>query len=502
MSQISRRGFLKSAGAVGVASILNTELASPVPQTPPWPIYLPQVQKAGLLDRLNVITIVADNLRYDHIGAHGNAWIQTPNIDAFAAQSQVFEKMYAGGFPTVINRAELFTGRYMFHRMGWSDLPDGETVLASMLGDNDYLTGLVFDNWHLKDHGFSFDRGFHSWEWIRGQEGDRYRALPIDPTLPCSAEKLRDPEEVRQYLRNQAEVRTEDQYCTARTIQAAIEWLERYAEYSDFYLHIDCFDPHEPWNPPASYIDLYSPGYTGERILSPAYAPPTYLSQAELEYAQALYAAEVTMVDHWLGVLFEALETMQLSDNTIVVFCSDHGYLFGEHNAMGKSWDQNGHYEVYPLYEELIHVPLMIRVPGVASKRISSLAQTVDILPTILDFAGIPQSPTVNGLSLRPVISSDSSQATRQIAISARTLNLPTSQKPRITVTDGKWVLLYGGAHTTSELYDLESDSHQQNDLMGSHCGEAKTLHTYLTVFLDDLAIPEDKKLMWSSPPC
>ncbi len=304
MSKISRRSFLKRAGAMSVASLMNSEFAPQVPTPPPWPVYLPQVQKTDSSDRSNIITIVADNLRYDHIGFYGNSWIQTPNIDAFAAKSQVFDKMYVGGFPTVINRAELFTGRYMFHRMGWSDLPDGETVLATILADNNYLTGLIFDNWHIKDHGFSFDRGFQSWEWIRGQEGDRYRALPLHPIMPCSEEKLRDSEEVRQYLRNQAEVSSEDQYCTARTIQAAIEWLKRYAKQSDFYLHIDCFDPHEPWNPPTKYIDLYSSGYTGERVVSPAYAPPTYLSQAELNHAQALYAAEITMVDHWLGVLF------------------------------------------------------------------------------------------------------------------------------------------------------------------------------------------------------
>ncbi len=501
MSKISRRSFLKRAGAMSVASLMNSEFAPQVPTPPPWPVYLPQVQKTDSSDRSNIITIVADNLRYDHIGFYGNSWIQTPNIDAFAAKSQVFDKMYVGGFPTVINRAELFTGRYMFHRMGWSDLPDGETVLATILADNNYLTGLIFDNWHIKDHGFSFDRGFQSWEWIRGQEGDRYRALPLHPIMPCSEEKLRDSEEVRQYLRNQAEVSSEDQYCTARTIQAAIEWLKRYAKQSDFYLHIDCFDPHEPWNPPTKYIDLYSSGYTGERVVSPAYAPPTYLSQAELNHAQALYAAEITMVDHWLGVLFETLDTMQLSNNTIVVFCSDHGYLFGEHNAVGKSWDRNGYYEAYPLYEELIHVPLMIRVPGVPGKRIPALAQTVDILPTILDFAGIPQSPTVNGMSLRPTIS-DTRQSTREIAVSARTLNLASSLKPKITVTDGKWVLLYGGEHTTSELYDLESDPHQQNDLIWSHCSDAKALHAQLTVFLNDLSISEDKKLIWSSPPC
>lgn len=470
-------------------------------QEEPLPTYLPLLQKSHNNNRLNIITILVDSLRYDHVGFHGNTWIQTPHIDAFAAQSQVFSKMYAGGFPTVINRAELFTGKYMFHRIGWGDLPENESVLAKVFNDHNYSTGIVFDTWHIKDHGFSYERDFQSWEWIRGQEGDRYRLLPLDPQLPCSPDKLRDPNEVRQHLRNTAEITSEDQNFTAKTIQSAINWLQRNASANSFYLHIDCFSPHEPWDAPAHYVDLYRPDYQGERIISPAYAPPTYLNADELEFMKALYAAEISMVDHWLGVLFEALDTMGLSDQTVVLLCSDHGFMLGEHNAIGKAWDHQGHYEAYPLYEGLAHVPLMIRVPKAVPKRIDALAQPVDIMPTILDYAGaaIPQS--VNGVSLRPTIDNPS-VVTREFAVSARTLNLAPSLKPTVSITDGQWVLIHGAAHAPSELYQLDTDPLQQTNLIGTECAQATALHSQLMTFLESLSISNEKMAIWSTLPC
>jgi arylsulfatase A-like enzyme len=389
----------------------------------------------------------------------------------------------------------------MFPRINWGNIPEDETVVASLFNEGGYTTGLVFDTWHIKDHGFFFDRGFQSWEWIRGQEGDRYRALPANPPLPCHPDKLRDADEVKQHLRNQAGVTQEDQYCVARTIQAAVNWLEHVSSANQFYLHIDCFDPHEPWDPPAKYVDLYSPGYTGERVISPAYAPPTYLTEDELVFAKALYAAEITMVDHWLGVLFEALDTMHLSENTVVVFCSDHGFLLGEHNRMGKSWEHEGHRQAYPLYAELNHVPLMIRLPDVAHQRLSALAQPVDIMPTVLDYAGIDIPANLHGVSLRSSIS-DPTQPSRQIAVSSRSLSASLALKPLITVTDGEWALLYGAAHTASELYHLENDPGQENNLIDTECTMAQTLHAQFVDLLTAIETPEDTLSTWTRSPC
>ena len=156
---------------------------------------------------------------------------------------------------------------------------------------------------------------------------------------------------VTQYLRNVAERGSDADYFIARSVQTGIEWLRRTHDQGRFLLYMDAFDPHEPWDPPRAYVDLYDPGYTGQQVIYPAYAPPDFLTPAELAHMRALYAGEVSFVDHWLGALFGELEALNLWRNTAVILLSDHGMLLGEHNAIGKAWDVPGHYEL-----SLIHI--------------------------------------------------------------------------------------------------------------------------------------------------
>jgi len=498
---ISRRRFLAGAAAVGATAVFgNSLLAQPVGNAQQL-CFLPRLSKPRDDQRPNIITLILDTLRHDHVGFYGNPAIQTPYIDAFAAQSQVFDRMYSGGFPTLLNRAELFTGRYMYTVMNWGDLPDDAVVMADILNRAGYTTGLVFDNWHLKDEGFFLDRGFQSWDWVRGQEGDRFRAQPRNPQLPASPEKFRDVEQVKQYLRNMEGRQTEADYLVAQTMMRSVSWLERNMDYGPFYLHVDVFDPHEPWDPPQSYIDLYDPSYTGEQIISPAYAPPDYLSAAELDHMRALYAAEVSLTDRWVGYFLEELERLGLMDNTIVMLFSDHGFMLGEHEAIGKAWSRNGYYEAYPLYEELVHVPLMVRVPGQPHRRNSALVQPADIMPTVLDLAAATDPGTMHGKSLRAMLEGVG-EPVREVAVSGRSLLLSLSSKNRLSVTDGEWVLFHGAAHASSHLYYLPDDPQQQNDLLSVECTRARQMHSQLIAFLQTIETPDEYIAQWLTSPC
>ncbi|MFL7838119.1 MAG: sulfatase [Candidatus Promineifilaceae bacterium] len=499
--KISRRQFLAGAGAAGASAVLGSNLLAQAAGGNQL-CFLPRILRQADASKLNTITVMCDTLRYDHIGYHGNSWIKTPSIDAFASQSQVFDKAYSGGFPTVLNRAELFTGRYMYTILGWEDLPEDAIVTAQVMSDAGYTTGLVFDNWHLKDEGFFLDRGFQSWEWVRGQENDRYRANPPHPSLPADPAKFRHGSTViEQYLRNMADRNSEADYLAAKTIQSAISWLHRNKDYGSFSLHIDIFDPHEPWDPPQSYVDLYNPGYSGEQIIYPAYAPPDYMTSEELNHMRALYAAEVSMVDHWFGMLLSELDTLGLSEKTVVILMSDHGFMLGEHNAVGKSWSTDSYYEPYSLYQELVHIPMMVRVPGVAPKRLETLAQPADIMPTILDFTDVPAPNGMHGFSLVPYINGQSGSP-RPAAISSRSLKNAPNPKQRITITDGNWTLCDGAGRTTSELYYLLDDPKQQSNLIGSQCDIARNLHTEMIDFLQSVNTPAETVDYWRNPPC
>ncbi len=507
MSQpVTRRQFLRGAGALSAAALFGR--FSPVHASGPGvqSTYFPRLLNEPASDHLNLITIVTDSMRYDHIHCNGNEQMQTPNIDAFASQAVTFTKAYAGGFPTLLNRAELFTGRWMYTVMPWGDLPASESHVAKLLDGAGYLTGMVFDNWQLKDEGRTFDRAFKTWEWIRGQVTDRYRLTPLQPVLPADPSKLRHgASDISQYLRNVSERVDESDYFVARTMRAAIAWLERTHNFGSFYLHIDSFDPHEPWDPPQAYVDLYDPGYIGEEVIYPNYAPPTFLSDSELRHMRALYAAEVTMVDRWLGELFAALDRLGLAENTAVILLSDHGVLLGEHNAVGKSWDMGDSSRAYPLWQELAHVNLMIRLPGATPRRTNALAQAADITPTLLDLAGVALPANLHGVSLVPLLRTKAGEdepVLRPAAVSSRTLFTALDQEPLITICDGEWCLIDGGGHSPSSLYHLPDDPQQQKDALAQAGEMGRRLHAHLLALLEGLNLPEERVGPWRPAPC
>ncbi len=450
---------------------------------------------------MNFLIIVSDTYRRDHLGCYGNDWIKTPNIDALARQSLVFDNAYCGSFPTVPNRAELFTGRYVFTYYDWSPLPRNEVVLSEVLGTAGYTTMLIADTPHILRDGYNFQRGFSGWDWIRGQENDRFATDPAEVRLPCSPEKLRSPyDTVVQYLRNVSHRSSEADYFAPQTMARACRWLERNRGNKPFLLYVDTFDPHEPWDPPRWYVDLYDPGYDGEEVIYPAYGRDDYMTRDELRHMRALYAAEATMVDRWIGKLVMRLEDLGLAEDTTVIFTTDHGFYLGEHALIGKCIIKGGVLEATPLYSELARIPLIVRIPGREPGRIEGLVQPTDIMPTIVDLSGSSDPGTMHGRSLLPLIKGEVG-AVRDVAVSSWAITQDASSGRRSTITDGRWALIYGGVATgqvtqgTSlvdsvhrseeafmpgkepELYDLLADPGQNRNLIENDNDIALRLH-------------------------
>ncbi|MBE9566802.1 MAG: sulfatase, partial [Proteobacteria bacterium] len=396
--------------------------------------------------------------------------------------------------------------------------PPEEVVLAEVMGRGGYTTMMILDTPHIVSHGFNFGRGFDGWDWIRGQEQDNWRTSPRDPELPCAPEKLRRPESsVKQYLRNVSVRRTEADYFVAQTMARAAEWLEENLESQPFLLYVDTFDPHEPWDPPQSYVDLYDPGYEGEEVIYPEYAPCDFLSEAELKHVRALYAGEVTLVDTWVGKLLARLDELGLREDTVVIFTTDHGFYHGEHGLMGKSILAGEYYASVPLYEEVAHIPLMIRVPGQEPGRRAALAQPPDLMPTLLELAEIEAPETVQGRSLVPVLRGEQEEH-RPLALTSPSLIHGPRAQQFTTITDGEWSLIYPGARVEvggeaesrmvdsigraykalykgargPQLYHLPSDPKQEKNIFGENREVARRLHAEHVRLLEDLDTPEE----------
>jgi arylsulfatase A-like enzyme len=352
---------------------------------------------------MNVIVIMSDTFRRDNLRCYNEKTVvKTPNLDRFAAESFVFDRAYCASFPTVPNRFDIFTGTHCFVKQDWSPLPFQEVVISQILAEGGFHTALISDTPHIIQHGFNYERGFAHYLWIRGQENDALYSFPESVEFPCSADKVRSPAvNLLPHLRNASHRRYEEDCFAPRTMLEACRWLEKNYNRGDFFLWIDTFDPHEPWDPPEYYVDMYDPGYIGERIIYPRYYPIAHFKKEEINHCQALYHGETTMVDRWIGRVLEQVDYLGLSDSTAIIFTSDHGILFGEHGFMGKSFISNDYFETIRLYEEIIHIPLLIRMPGQGEqKRIRGLVTSTDLMPTIMEMLDLIDTARDGGTTL------------------------------------------------------------------------------------------------------
>ena len=467
---------------------------------------------------MNIIVIVSDTFRRDHLGCYGNRWIHTPNLDKLAGESMVFDRAYAASFPTVPNRADVMTGRFTFTYFDWSPLPRDQVVMAEVLSEAGYATMMVADTPHFLKDGYNFDRGFSGWHWVRGQENDRWMTDPIEVELPCAPHKLRSPEgAVKQYLRNVSQRKSEADYFVAQTMSVAAEWLERNRKQKKFFLYIDTFDPHEPWDPPQWYVDLYDPNYRGEEVIYPVYGPCDYLAKRELKHVRALYAGEVTLVDRWVGRLLRKVEDLGLLDDTAIFFTTDHGFYHGEHGLIGKSIITPKYHSTTPLYEEVARIPLLVRMPDGKGRRSNALVQPPDLMPTILELAKAKAPGTMQGKSMVPLLEGKKCRW-RNMAVSTWSLAHDPSTGRQSTVTSGSWSLVYSGSpgegkvaqktaavdsvsrsirladqrFVRTQLYHLPSDPGQKRNVIAKNRDVAKRLHARYVKLLEELGMAEE----------
>lgn len=241
-------------------------------------------------------------------------------------------------------------------------------------------------------------------------------------------------------------------------IQTGIDWIEENRR-RPFFLWLDCFQTHEPFDPPRHYEELYAPNYLGERLIFPAYARADTYKPEEVVHLRAMYAGQVTMMDVWIGRLMESLRVMGLLDNTLVIFTSDHGFLLGDHGLIGKNWRDRDAY----LWDGIADIPLLIRHPrGLgAGKHFDCLVQLVDLNPTILETAGVKPRGRTDGHSLLPVI--------RGRSKSVREVGFYGAHGGPIHVTDGRYTLFVSAPESIQgppRLFDLQTDPNQEGEII------------------------------------
>lgn len=451
---------------------------------------------------MNVIVILCDTLRRDHAGGYDGGRAETPCLDRLATQFVVFDRALSGSYPTLPCRLELFTGRFIYPYLGWGPLPRNEVTLAETLSRAGYDTALVTDNPQLTKRDYHYDRGFATRIRIRGQLKDDYMAAPLPVTLPCAPEKVDEVDRAIQYLRNTSVRRGEEDYWCAQTMRSAARWLESNGRRGPFFLLVDSFDPHEPWDPPQHYVDRYDPGYKGEKLFYPRYTTADFYEERELRHMRALYAAEVSMVDHWLEHLLACIDSLELWDDTAVIFFSDHGFYLGEHGLVGKTGKRTRFLSGWPLYREVAAIPMMIRVPGISPRRCEAFVHPGDLMPTILELAGVPRPDRVQAPSLLPLLRGEVERV-RDTAVSSWSLRNWSAHRPS-TIWTEEWSLVYWRMGIEPELYHLPTDPDQLRNVYADHRDVARELHGQYVRLLKELGTPPShywpRRVLWTKP--
>jgi arylsulfatase A-like enzyme len=394
--RLTRKDFLKAtgAGAAGATLLGASALASgcgPQPKSD---------------SETNVVLLIIDSLRKDHVRAYGNTWIETPSLDTLARESLRFTQAYPESIPTICARRAIHTGlrtwpfrdwrRYKgvdVGLWGWQPIPEGQTHLAELLKQSGCATLTVTDNLHQYPASMNFQRGFDVFDFIRGQTTDGYKP-------PWTS----DPEQVgqtlgmrgyfQQYFANVAYRETEEDWFSPQVFTRASEVLEAASKGPPFFLVVDNYDPHAPYDPPENYVNLYDDPYEGLEPFSPRYGPSSYLTDRQLKRIRALYAGEVTMVDRWLGRFLDKMAELNLFENTLLMLLSDHGVAHGEHGILGKPPNA--------LWPEVTDIAWLMRHPEGKRSGDSSdfYASTHDVAPTILGFLGIEPEQPMDGQDL------------------------------------------------------------------------------------------------------
>jgi arylsulfatase A-like enzyme len=427
---LTRRDFLKTAGVAG-ASLLGAAGC------------------AGVADKVS-------RLPEEYLPSGGVGPNETPALDALAEESVLFTQSYPEAMPTIPVRRAIHTGMRTWptrpRSFGWKPIPSGQTTVAEILAKEGFGTYLVTDTY--VQFPMNFGRGFEAYQAIRGQEKDPYK----DPSSISEEEMRRrylilgEGKKARQYLANVHGRKGEEDWFAPRVFSDAMDVLEvATGENRPFFLVADCYDPHEPWDPPAEYVSLYDEGYTGKEPLDDNYGSDDYLTDRQLLRMRALYAGEVTMMDRWLGKFIERAHELGLMERTLFVVVSDHGHLLGEHGYTGKL--------AYALYPELTDIVFMVRHPrGEEAGKSSDLyASTHDVAPTILGFLGVEQSEPMDGQDLAPILEGKEPLRPRD--------HFTQGYKNYVCCRDEHRVMFCRTDGADAHLFDAVNDVDQRRDL-------------------------------------
>lgn len=392
----------------------------------------------------NVVVVLLDSLNRHMLGAYGGTEFSTPNLDRFGARSARFTSHVTGSLPCMPARHDILCGALDFLWKPWGSIELWEESITATLRRAGVTTMLASDHPHLfETGGENYHTDFTSWDYVRGHEGDPWRTF-ADPSaygapaatlqtasLPAAADGgwfMRQRFGIdndrfgrRHYDDSRTWFREEADFPGPRTMRVAADWLQHASkEHDRWFLFVDEFDPHEPFDTPEPWASMYDEEpWESDRLIWPPYAvggvTAGTLTAEQARHIRGNYGAKLTMIDHWLGRILDQLDAQNLWDDTAVILCTDHGHYLGDERSVGPTgeavrsdlWGK----PMVPQFEPLGHTPLMIHWPGApqsgSAHDVDALTTNVDLNATIADAFGVVPTHRTHGASLVPLLTGE-----------------------------------------------------------------------------------------------
>lgn len=381
---------------------------------------------------MKAIMLMFDSLNKQLLSAYGSDRAITPNFQRLRERTVRFDNFFVGSMPCMPARRELHTGRYNFLHRGWSPLEPFDDSVPEILKKNGIHSHLVTDHKHYwRDGGATYHSRYSTFEFVRGQEGDAWKGVVDKPQYRYESG---EPNEIKQRriasrVQHQINVQfmqNEEDHHLARTIGKGLEFLETNHASDNWFLQLECFDPHEPFFVPEKYLKMYGIDDPSQFDGWPPYYFVTETDERK-SLIQKYYMALLTMVDAYVGKVLDYMDRYDLWQDTLLIVNTDHGFLLGEHEWWGKN--------IMPLYNEVANIPCFIWHPrcGGAGESRQSLAQTIDLPATLLDYFGLDKPADMQGRSLLPTLLDDTP---------VRDYALFGYHGCHINITDGRYVYM------------------------------------------------------------
>ena len=365
---------------------------------------------------MRAITVMYDSLNRKYLPNYGDNLSIMPNFRRLAKKTVTFDNFYVGSLPCIPARRELHTGRYNFLHRCWGPLEPFDDSIASILGKNGIYTHCVTDHAHYwQEGGSTYHTKFASCEMIRGQEGDFWKGEVKG--FKENIDLHRQDEINRKYMQG-------ENHPHVKTCQAGLEFLESNYQEDNWYLHIEYFDPHEPYFVPDKYKKMYT---DKEQPFDWPFYGEVNEGSEEVSEARTNYRAVLSMIDEHFGKILDFMDEHDMWKDTMVIVNTDHGFLLSEHGEWAKCH--------CPFYNEVARIPLFIWNPQTGRKGIhtSSLVQTIDLPATILRQFEIDIPQQMEGIPLQGVLEHD--EKIRDVAL----FGLFGGQ---LNATDGRYVYM------------------------------------------------------------